>query len=89
MSSGSVKSDQKVRDRQEERTLPFQPTWWSLSFWHAGTMPVLAGMIAVLQLSARCALGDMPARALTSGTVQWLPWLPGGWVACGRRIVAR
>lgn len=57
--------DQKVWDRQEEGTLPFQPTCGCFMLTR-GTMPVRAGMRAVLQLSALRTLGDMATKSLST-----------------------
>lgn len=57
--------DQKGRDRQEECPLPFQPTCGCFMLTR-GAMPVLAGLRAVLQLSALRPLGDRATKSLST-----------------------
>src|SRR2546430_1547969 len=57
------KGHKKVRDRQEEHTLLFQPTRGRFIL-ALGTMPVLTGMIAVCECSALCALVELSAKGL-------------------------
>ena len=57
------KGDQKIRDRQEECALLFKPAG-SLAVLARGTMPIFAGMIALLEVSAHWTLVDMAAQGL-------------------------
>ena len=57
------KGHKKVRDRQEEHTLLFQPTR-GRCILARGTMSVLTRRRAVCEFSALCALGEMPAKGL-------------------------
>ena len=66
------KGHKKVRDRQEEHTLLFQPTR-GRCILARGTMPVLTGMIAVLEFSARCALTAMAAPPLVISVYHFTP----------------
>ena len=76
------KGDQKVRGRQEERPLLFQPACRRFMLT-LRAMPVLAGMIAVLQRTARGTLGDMPAKRLGAALVTGRH---GGQVAGGHTV---
>jgi hypothetical protein len=57
---GQCQGDQNIGDGQEPLALRVQP-WDSLGSLALGTMPIWAGMIAVLRFTARHALLDMPA----------------------------
>lgn len=60
---GQRAGDEQGRDRQEQRPLLFQPACGRCMLTR-GAMPVLSRMRAVLQCSARRALGEMPAQSL-------------------------
>jgi hypothetical protein len=58
---GQCKGDQTIGDGQEPLALLCQPLC-SLGIWALGTMPIFAGMIAVLRFTALHALIDRPTE---------------------------
>ena len=71
------KGDQKIRDRQEECALLFKPAG-SLAVLARGTMPICAGMRALLQCLAFRALVDVAAQGFSAA---WFNSLHGCQVA--------
>jgi hypothetical protein len=80
---GQGKGDQNRGDGQEPLAWRFQPVW-SLGIVALGTMPICAGMIAVLRCTARHALRDRPTEGCSPAVCNGLHGL---YVALGEAVV--